>query len=82
MGQNFVSDLFSGVAHVRPATVNDFIDDDSEGKKVGLKGVVHPADDLRGHVSGGSTCLFGVVGFSFPSDSEIGKAEVSIFLEN
>jgi hypothetical protein len=80
MGQNFISDLFSGIAHVGSTAENDFIDDDSEGEKVGLERVVHSADDLRGHVSRSAAGLFRVVGFFFSGDSEIGKAEVSIFL--
>jgi hypothetical protein len=44
--------------------------------------VVHSADDLRRHVTGGSTGLFRVIGFSFASDSEISEAEVPIFLKN
>lgn len=44
--------------------------------------MVHAADDLRGHVTGGSTGLFGVAFFLLPSHSEISDTQVPILLKH
>lgn len=58
MGQNFVSDLFSGIAHVRAPAQNYFVNDNSECKIVRLKGMIHSADDFRRHVARGAAGFF------------------------
>lgn len=55
--KDLVPDLFSRISHVRPIAKHDFVDDDPKCKEICLKGVIHPADDFRSHVTRSSTGL-------------------------
>ena len=82
VGEDLVPDLLPRIAHVGSISEHYLVYDDSKCKEIRLKGVIHPANDLRSHIARRSTGLLGVVLLLPAGHPEISDPEIPALLED
>lgn len=82
VGEDFVPDLLPRITHIRSVPKHYLVNDDAKCKKICLKGMIHPANDLRSHIPWRSAGLLRVILLLPAGHPEISDPEIPAFLED